>query len=70
MSSLEDANKAADILIAEALKVKEQRDELLAIAEEYLAFLYSEWHAFMSEDDFDSDQTVVKVHAAIKKAKS
>ena len=30
MSFLDDANEAADILIAEALKVKEQRDELLA----------------------------------------
>ena len=36
MSALDDANKAADILIAEALKVKQQRDELLAACEDVI----------------------------------
>lgn len=39
---MDDANKAADILIAEALKVKEQRDELLSALETALLCIEDE----------------------------
>ena len=57
MSSLDDANKAADILIAEALKIKQQRDELLA------ALLEIEDHHNETEDWREI------ARSAIKKAK-
>jgi hypothetical protein len=42
--------------------------ELLTLAKEYLEFLFSEWHAFMSQAEFDSNDTVARVRAAINKA--
>ena len=44
--------------------------DLLALAEEYLEFLWSEWHGTMSQADFDANATVCKVRAVIAKAKS
>jgi hypothetical protein len=42
--------------------------DLLALADDYLAFLVDTWHS-MSQDDFEAHPTVVAVRAAIKKAR-
>ena len=49
MSFLDDANEAADILIAEALKVKEQRDELLKALETALLCIEDEVNIYAPE---------------------
>ena len=43
--------------------------ELLECAEAYMEFLWSEWHATMTQAAFDNDPEVVRVRAAIKKAR-
>ena len=49
-----------------ARQLEREVAELREIAEEYLAFMYSEWHAHMSQAGFDADTTVIKVRAALK----
>lgn len=65
-SDLKAANKAADILIAEALRLREQRDELLAALEGLLVALDGHFKGF----DPKPGSPVGKARAAIKKAKS
>jgi hypothetical protein len=55
-------------LLANA-KLMSAAPDLLAVAEAHLTMLWDEWHAHMSQDEFDRHPEVIDTRAAIKKAR-